>query len=594
MTTASIAKSLFPVSVPWYSSKMIHWSLIVSFIGLLTAALGAYCGWFLFPSMVDKKVEESVIIADGSEQYKRFVQLPQPLTFKVYIFNVTNAQKIQQGAIPIVEEVGPYVYRQYRRKKVKHFSRDGSKISYVQDTRFEFDEEASAPYTQSDRIVVLNMHMNAFLQVFEREITDIFQGFANRLNHRLNHTPGVRILKRLMERIRGKQPYKWLNSIFADILNDVKSVLQIGENDPGLSLLLVHLNANLKAVFNDPKSMFLDTTVREFLFDGVRFCINTNGIAKAICNQIKEGGSKTIRELSDGSLAFSFFNHKNGTGKEVYEVHTGKGDAQRVLEIQKLDDSHNLQVWLNGSEGETSMCNQINGTDASSYPPFRKRGDSMYIFSADICRSVELFYQSDIQYQGIPGFRYSIGENFINDIGPEHDNECFCVDKLANVIKRKNGCLYAGALDLTTCLDAPVILTLPHMLGASNEYTKMIRGLRPDAKKHQTFVDVQHLTGTPLQGGKRVQFNMFLKSINRISITENLSTVLMPAIWVEEGIQLNSEMVAFFKKKLINSLKTLNIIHWASLCGGIGVAAICLIYYVVQRRRPETEVAPLK
>lgn len=144
---------------------------------------------------------------------------------------------------------------------------------------------------------------------------------------------------------------------------------------------------------------------------------------------------------------------KNGSGHEVYEVHTGKGDATKVLEIQKLDDSHNLHVWLNSSnEGETSACNQINGTDASSYPPFRQRGDSMYIFSADICRSVQLFYQSDIQYQGIPGFRYSIGENFINDIGPEHDNECFCVDKLANVIKRKNGCLYAGALDLTTCL----------------------------------------------------------------------------------------------------------------------------------------------
>ena len=130
----------------------------------------------------------------------------------------------------------------------------------------------------------------------------------------------------------------------------------------------------------------------------------------------------------------------------------GKGDATKVLEIQKLDDSRNLQVWLNSSDGETSMCNQINGTDASSYPPFRKRGDSMFIFSADICRSVELFYQNDIQYQGIPGFRYSIGENFVNDIGPEHDNSCFCVDKLANVIKRKNGCLYAGALDLTTCL----------------------------------------------------------------------------------------------------------------------------------------------
>ncbi|XP_034108646.1 sensory neuron membrane protein 2 isoform X2 [Drosophila albomicans] len=557
---------------------MIHWSLIVSALGIIIAGLGGYCGWSLFPTMIHKKVEQSVIIADGSEQYKRFVNLPQPLNFKVYIFNVTNPDMIQHGAIPIVEEIGPYVYKQYRQKKVKHFSRDGSKITYVQNVHFDFDEDASAPYRQSDHIVALNMHMNAFLQVFEREITDILQGFANRLNSRLNRTPGVRVLKRLMERIRGKR----------------KSVLQIGENDPGLALLLVHLNANLKAVFNDPRSMFVTTSVREYLFDGVRFCINPQGIAKAICNQIKESGSKTIREQSDGSLAFSFFGHKNGSGHEVYEVHTGKGDAMKVLEIQKLDDSHNLQVWLNSSnEGETSVCNQINGTDASSYPPFRQRGDSMYIFSADICRSVQLFYQSDIQYQGIPGFRYSIGENFINDIGPEHDNECFCVDKLANVIKRKNGCLYAGALDLTTCLDAPVILTLPHMLGASNEYRKMIRGLKPDAKKHQTFVDVQSLTGTPLQGGKRVQFNMFLKSINRITITENLTTVLMPAIWVEEGIQLNGEMVKFFKKKLINTLKTLDIVHWVGLCGGLGIAAISLIYYIYQRGRQEDE-APVK
>lgn len=47
--------------------------------------------------------------------------------------------------------------------------------------------------------------LQAFLQVFEREITDILQGFANRLNSRLNRTPGVRVLKRLMERIRGKR-----------------------------------------------------------------------------------------------------------------------------------------------------------------------------------------------------------------------------------------------------------------------------------------------------------------------------------------------------------------------------------------------------
>jgi len=52
------------------------------------------------------------------------------------------------------------ISRQFRQKKVKHFSRDGSKISYVQNVHFDFDADASAPYTQDDRIVALNMHMN--------------------------------------------------------------------------------------------------------------------------------------------------------------------------------------------------------------------------------------------------------------------------------------------------------------------------------------------------------------------------------------------------------------------------------------------------
>uniref|UniRef100_A0A1A9ULV3 Sensory neuron membrane protein 2 n=1 Tax=Glossina austeni TaxID=7395 RepID=A0A1A9ULV3_GLOAU len=424
-------------------NKLLHWSLVLGIVGILLSALGAYCGWFYFPTMIHQKVEENVIITDGSEQYKRFVQLPQPLSFKVYVFNVTNSHKIQLGAIPIVKEIGPYIYKQFRTKRVQHFSRDGSKITYVQDQLYIFDEEASAPLRESDNIVVLNMHMNAFLQVFEKEITDILQGFANRINHRLNRTPGVRVLKRLMDRIRGKR----------------KSVLEISENDPSLAILLVHLNANLKGIFNDPKSMFVSTTIKNYLFDGVRFCVNPQGLAKAICNQIKESGSKTLRELKDGSLAFSFFHHKNGSGQELFEVHTGKGDAMKVMQIQKLDDSHNLQIWLNASENnEASMCNQINGTDASMFPPFRQPGDNMYIFSTDICRSVQLFNQHTIEYKGIPGYRYSIGENFVNDIGPEHDNDCFCVDKLTNVIKRKNGCLYAGALDLTTCLGKSSIM----------------------------------------------------------------------------------------------------------------------------------------
>lgn len=39
-----------------------------------------------------------------------FEKIPFPLTFKVYLFNVTNSDEIVGGAKPILKEIGPYVF----------------------------------------------------------------------------------------------------------------------------------------------------------------------------------------------------------------------------------------------------------------------------------------------------------------------------------------------------------------------------------------------------------------------------------------------------------------------------------------------------
>lgn len=54
---------------------------------------------------------QNVILYENSEQFQRWHTLPQPLEFKVYIFNVTNPDAIHNGALPIVKEIGPYVYK---------------------------------------------------------------------------------------------------------------------------------------------------------------------------------------------------------------------------------------------------------------------------------------------------------------------------------------------------------------------------------------------------------------------------------------------------------------------------------------------------
>jgi lysosome membrane protein 2 len=50
------------------------------------------------------------MLINGSDAYKRWETIPIPLQFKVYFFNVTNPDKVQLGAKPEVNEVGPYIY----------------------------------------------------------------------------------------------------------------------------------------------------------------------------------------------------------------------------------------------------------------------------------------------------------------------------------------------------------------------------------------------------------------------------------------------------------------------------------------------------
>jgi lysosome membrane protein 2 len=178
-------------------------------------------------------------------------------------------------------------------------------------------------------------------------------------------------------------------------------------------------------------------------------------------------------------------------------------------------------------------------------------------------RSVQLFYQGKTTYDGIPGYRYQTRDNFLNQIGSCYGNDCFCVNKINGSLRNDDGCLYSGAIDLTECLEAPIVGTAPHFYGADPVYNLMIDGIYPSPEKHQIFLEVEPRTGSPLRGGKKMQFNMFLRKIDQIAITNAFTTpVLFPVLWVDEGIELNDEMTGLIKKDLINVLLILDIVQW--------------------------------
>lgn len=54
---------------------------------------------------------QQVVLLNDTEQFERFEEVPFPLVFNVRFFNITNPEDVLAGGVPIVNEIGPYVYK---------------------------------------------------------------------------------------------------------------------------------------------------------------------------------------------------------------------------------------------------------------------------------------------------------------------------------------------------------------------------------------------------------------------------------------------------------------------------------------------------
>ncbi|XP_077290681.1 sensory neuron membrane protein 2-like [Arctopsyche grandis] len=471
--------------------------IVLLILGLVLAVLGIVLGWAVFPVLVEKNIVKSVVLEKGSEAFERWEEVPFPVDFKVYIFNITNGPEVIAGGKPNLTEVGPYIYKQYRYKV--NITDENGTLGYHQYERYEFDEEKSDPLKETDPIEVLNVPFNAILQVAA--------------------TKGS-----------------------AELL--------------GLSLFL-------KNIFMNNIDIVISTTIENLLFKGIKIC--EGGSPKIPCDKILAEKTKTMRIDVDGSIYISMFNHKNMSHDGRYLVQDGTREIQELGRIMEWEGSSTLGLWPDAN----STCNMINGTDSTIYSPFVDKAKTLDIFNSDICRSVRTRYKEDISYKGIQGFRYVSGEEMFAAPSEENENMCFCLNTtIGNT--QPNGCLKKGTIELFSCLDSHIVLSYPHFLYADEDYQTGVTGLSPDEDLHQIFLDIEPNTGTPLRGGKRAQFNMFLRNLRHISTTSKLtSNTLLPFLWVDEGIELPDEFVDYLNDSLFSVLLILEIVKWVLI--GVGL-----------------------
>lgn len=88
----------------FFSGFVIAFSLCLLILGVLVT--------FGFTAIVNRVIDSQVALKQGGQSYGWWSKPPVEPKIRVYVYNVTNADEfLNNGSKPILEELGPYVYK---------------------------------------------------------------------------------------------------------------------------------------------------------------------------------------------------------------------------------------------------------------------------------------------------------------------------------------------------------------------------------------------------------------------------------------------------------------------------------------------------
>ncbi|KAJ9589995.1 hypothetical protein L9F63_016887, partial [Diploptera punctata] len=322
------------------------------------------------------------------------------------------------------------------------------------------------------------------------------------------------------------------------------------------------VNKAIPFIFGQPSSIFLTTQVRKILFEGVPiYCNVTDFSAKAICSEIRKKESE-FHNLGQDIFGFSFFGIKNGSVGGRFKVRRGVKNVKQVGEVVAFNEENMMSVW-SGDD-----CNTFKGTDSTIFPPFMTHSDKITAFAPDLCRSIAADFKEEVMYKGIKGFKFAAG---FGDMSTDPALKCFCTTP--------ETCWKRGLHDLTRCLGAPIIASLPHFYDSDPEYQNGVIGLNPNQEDHGITMIFEPLTATPLVAYKRLQFNVPIHPIDKIDLMKEVPTVLLPILWVQEGLELKQEFIDKVAS-IFTIMGAVGVMKWIMMVlgGGLGAAGAAVTY----------------
>lgn len=197
------------------------------------------------------------------------------------------------------------------------------------------------------------------------------------------------------------------------------------------------------------------------------------------------------------------------------------------------------------------------GVSTSSHPK---------VFVDSVFRQVAFDYVNDVDVKGISTMQFRISQSEFT-VQPDYSQ------------------YYPGVINLTCPRGAPVMLTLPHYLRVDPSAKPFLANLTAGVSdQHETYVDIDPITGATLSGYQRLQINMMSPPGLVAS-----NPILFPLLWVEKTAQLTDQQASDYKSKIIHTLKVRKALIAAfSVIGSLLIVG-SVVWVCYDRRKSEQQ-----
>uniref|UniRef100_A0AAQ5ZZL0 Scavenger receptor class B, member 2a n=1 Tax=Amphiprion ocellaris TaxID=80972 RepID=A0AAQ5ZZL0_AMPOC len=250
---------------------------------------------------------------------------------------------------------------------------------------------------------------------------------------------------------------------------------------------------------------------------------------------------------------------KNGTHEGEFVFHTGE---ENYLDYGKIDTWNGLREM---SWWSSNQSNMINGTDGAVFHPLINRNELLYIFAADLCRSIHLAYVKDVEVKGIQAYRFAPPSDVLMSPKDNPTNAGFCVPA--------GDCLGTGVLKVSVCREgAPIVVSFPHFYQADPVYINAVDGLSPNKEEHETYLD--------LQPKKK---SCFKNDLSLVALkTRFINETIFPIMFVNETATIDDDSAAQMRTLLL--IVTL-VSNFPLLIVGMGIILLLVLVVLFCRNR---------